>query len=196
MTEEQIIQNAEEHATKYDIGRPFIHHSLRASYIEGAHSRDKEIEQLQHELAALSKVKAYALNVGNDVREDIRIFRMAENYLQEFLCIKIEEDEKNRYNNNMYGIRYENEDITDAYQQGMRDAYDNPKNPWISVKDEKPAESKDVIFMLPDGLVYRGFRKVIGIRDRVFLRHAPKGTCNMISDVAYWMPISEPNKTE
>lgn len=68
-------------------------------------------------------------------------------------------------------------------------------NPWISVKDEKPAEEKDVIFMLPDGLVYRGFRKVIGIRDRVFLRGVPKGTnCYIISDVSHWMAIPELKK--
>ena len=64
------------------------------------------------------------------------------------------------------------------------------RNPWISVKKVKPKEGKDVIFMLPDGLVYRGFREIISIRDRVFLRGAPKGTnCYMISDVTHWMPI-------
>ena len=51
--------------------------------------------------------------------------------------------------------------------------------------------------MLSDGLVYRGFRKVIGIRDRVFLRGVPKGTnCYMISDVSHWMAIPELKKGE
>lgn len=69
------------------------------------------------------------------------------------------------------------------------------QNPWISVEVEKPVEGKDVIFMLPNGLVYKGFRKVIGIRDRVFLRCAPKGTnCYMISDVTHWMPMPELKK--
>lgn len=72
---------------------------------------------------------------------------------------------------------------------------DKLRNPWISVEDEKPVQDKDVIFMLPDGLMYRGFRKVIGIRDRVFLRGAAKGTnCYMISDVTHWMPITKLKK--
>ena len=80
-------------------------------------------------------------------------------------------------------------------QQAMEELTRMTNNPWISVEDEKPAEEKDVIFMLPDGLVYRGFRKVIGIRDRVFLRGVPKGTnCYMISDVSYWMAIPELKK--
>lgn len=80
-------------------------------------------------------------------------------------------------------------------QQAMAELAQMARNPWISVKDEKLAEEKDVIFMLPDGLVYRGFRKVIGIRDRVFLRGVPKGTnCYMISDVSHWMPIPELKK--
>ena len=82
-------------------------------------------------------------------------------------------------------------------QQAMAELAQMARNPWISVKDEKPAEDKDVIFMLPDGLVYRGFRKVIGIRDIVFLCGVPKGTnCYMISDVSHWMSIPELKKGE
>ena len=92
------------------------------------------------------------------------------------------------------GAHSRDEEVKRLYNslEHFRSIINNLRNPWISVEDEKPAEEKDVIFMLPDGLVYRGFRKVIGIRDRVFLRGVPKGTnCYMISDVSHWMTISE-----
>ncbi len=56
MTEEQLVQNAEAYATKYDLGRVFFHHSLRAAYIEGAHSLKEEIAQLRQRIDNLVKI--------------------------------------------------------------------------------------------------------------------------------------------
>lgn len=63
MTEEQIKQNAEQYALKKTLISTDSFHGMAESYLEGAHSRDPEIEELKKRIESLKDEVAELINV-------------------------------------------------------------------------------------------------------------------------------------
>lgn len=96
MTEEQIIQNAEEYSKKhYDI--PFEDNSSmnveisEESYLAGAHSRDEEIEELNEQLKTcrktLLKCTGRIIEVETEINKLCNQWISVENRLPEDNCV-------------------------------------------------------------------------------------------------------------
>lgn len=98
------------------------------------------------------------------------------------------------------GRKYEQALMATGFEAGVKWADQNPKSPWISIKDKLPCDEKDMVIEFLVGIELRTKKVVVlledGFTDITFMySFPPHGWHWNIDDViTHWFPIPEPPK--
>ena len=98
------------------------------------------------------------------------------------------------------GRKYEQALMATGFEAGVKWADQNPKSPWISIKDKLPCDEKDMVIEFLVGIELRTKKVVVlledGFTDITFMySFPPHGWHWNINDViTHWFPIPEPPK--
>ena len=101
--------------------------------------------------------------------------------------------DKQEYHNENY-TEY---DIQQAFEKGAQWADNNPKSPWISVKDKLPCNEKDLIVEIIKGVELRtkkvGVLSVDGYMDISYMYSLPPHGWhwNTNDTITHWFPLPE-----
>ena len=101
--------------------------------------------------------------------------------------------DKQEYHNENY-TEY---DIQQAFEKGAQWADDNPKSPWISVKDKLPCNEKDLIVEIIKGVELRtkkvGVLSIDGYIDISYMYSLPPHGWhwNTNDTITHWFPLPE-----
>ena len=104
--------------------------------------------------------------------------------------------DKQEYHNENY-TEY---DIQQAFEKGAQWADNNPKSPWISVKDKLPCDENDLIVQFIKGVELRTKKVVVlfedGFIDVTYMYKFPSHGWhwNICDTITHWFPIPEPPK--
>lgn len=98
------------------------------------------------------------------------------------------------------GRDYEQALMATGFQAGAQWADDNPKSPWISVKDKLPCDDKEMVVKYEVGLETRTKLVCVllenGFADMTYMYKLP--LCgwhwNIRDAITHWFPIPEPPK--
>ena len=106
--------------------------------------------------------------------------------------------DKQEYHNENY-TEY---DIQQAFEKGAQWAGNNPKSPWISVKDKLPCNEKDLILEILKGVELRtkkvGVLSIDGYIDISYMYSLPPHGWHWNTNVTitHWFPLPERPKNK
>ena len=101
--------------------------------------------------------------------------------------------DKQEYHNE----NYTEDDIQQAFEKGAQWADNNPKSPWISVKDKLPCNEKDLIVEIIKGVELRtkkvGVLSIDGYIDISYMYSLPPHGWhwNTNDTITHWFPLPE-----